>query len=395
MIKEKLWTKNFIALVMSNALLFGGFHILLPTLPIYAVSLGITGSDLGIITGIFGFSAIFIRFFTDLWVKKFGKKNCLCIGLIISFACTLSYVFFNSINELILARIFHGFGFGLTTTFSAALAADIIPAVRRGEGIGYFGLGSTVAMAMAPAVGVWILNASGAWLMFLSSATATILAFLSVKICNVEKEVIKETSAAKRSLKNKLFERGTEIPAILTMFFGIGYGSVNTFIAMMAQEAHIESAGLFFIVGTFCVFVSRPFGGRIFDKKGAGWVILPGGLFFIGALILILNTKTLTMLLLASVLYGFGGGLLLPALMTWMLNLVSQDRKSGASATFYNMLDVGTSAGIIFFGTIADKIGYVKMYRYPLTAMVIFLIIFVLQSLFKSRNIKQPKEISE
>lgn len=395
MIKGDLWTKNFIALVLSNTLLFGGFHILLPTLPMYAVSIGITGSDLGIITGIFGFSAIFIRLFTDLGVRKFGKKNCLCIGLVISFACTLSYAFFNTIHELIIARIFHGFGFGLTSTFSAVLAADIIPVARRGEGIGYFGLGSTVAMALAPAFGVWILNVSGAWLMFISSASATILALISAKICNIEEEKVEEKSLKKVSLKNKLFEKGTEIPAILTMFFGISYGSVNTFIAMMAQEAHIENAGLFFLVGTFCVFVSRPFGGRIFDQKGPGWVILPGSLFFIGALMVILNAKNLTMLLIASVLYGFGGGLLLPALMTWMLNLVNPKRRSGASATFYNMLDVGTSAGIIFLGTIADKIGYVKMYGYPLTVMAIFLLVFIFQAIYKSRNGLQNKEVIE
>ena len=35
-----LWTKNFIALLISNALLFAGFHILLPTLPLYAAANG-------------------------------------------------------------------------------------------------------------------------------------------------------------------------------------------------------------------------------------------------------------------------------------------------------------------------------------------------------------------
>ena len=55
--------------------------------------------------------------------------------------------------------------------------------------------------------------------------------------------------------------------------------SVNTFIAMMASEVGIENAGLFFIVGTIFVFISRPFGGRIFDSKGGFWVILPGGIF--------------------------------------------------------------------------------------------------------------------
>ena len=52
--------------------------------------------------------------------------------------------------------------------------------------------------------------------------------------------------------------------------------------------------------------------------------------------------------------------------MTWMLNVVTSDRRSGASATFYNMLDIGTSSGIILLGSVAGSIGYINMYYYVL-----------------------------
>lgn len=92
-----------------------------------------------IITGIFGFSAIFIRFFTDAGQEAFGKEkvfvhrafdfdslyDCLCI--------------FYSVNEMITIRILHGFGFGADNDFLRAIAAEIILKARMGEGIGYFG----------------------------------------------------------------------------------------------------------------------------------------------------------------------------------------------------------------------------------------------------------------
>lgn len=43
-----------------------------------------------------------------------------------------------------------------------------------------------------------------------------------------------------------MLERGTGVPAILTVLFGMSYGSVNTFVSMLAQEAHIADAGYFF-----------------------------------------------------------------------------------------------------------------------------------------------------
>ncbi len=384
------------ALVGANGMLFAGFHFLLPTLPMYAASTGATGTQIGIITGIFGFSAIFIRLFTDTGVRVIGKKKCLYLGLLCSLLATLSYGIFNSVPALIAARILHGFGFGLSTTFVAALVADVIPAMRRGEGIGYFGLGSTVAMAIAPALGVTLLSDAGSNVLFLFSALVTVCAALSAKFCNAaENRPELPTAPIHASIRNKIFEHGTGIPAFLTILFGAAYGTVNTFVAMMANEAGIENAGLFFIVGTIFVFISRPFGGRLFDSKGAFWVILPGGIFFLLALIVLISAKSLMVLLAASVLYGFGGGLLLPALMTWMLNVVHADRRSAASATFYNMLDIGTSSGIIFLGSIAGSVGYIDMYYYVLGIMAVFISFFLFHHFFLRRKVEQQIQEDE
>lgn len=57
----KLLTRNFITLVGANGLLFAGFHFLLPTLPLYAASIGASGAEVGIITGIFGFYSFIHR----------------------------------------------------------------------------------------------------------------------------------------------------------------------------------------------------------------------------------------------------------------------------------------------------------------------------------------------
>lgn len=210
---------------------------------------------------------VFIRLFTDAGVRKFGKKKCLYLGLLCSFLATLSYDMFTSIYSLIVARILHGIGFGLSTTFADALVADVIPVQRRGEGIGYFDLGSTVAMAVAPALGVMLLTDFSANMLFFTSMIVTFLAAVSAKLCNA-KEAPLPAEKKHMSTRHKLCEYGTGIPSILTILFGAAYGSVNTFIAMMASEVGIENAGLFFIVGTIFVFISRPFGGRIFDSKG-------------------------------------------------------------------------------------------------------------------------------
>lgn len=249
-------------------------------------------------------------------------------------------------------------------------------------------------MAVAPALGVMLLTDFSANILFFTSMIVTFLSAVSAKLCNA-KEAPLPTEKKHMSIRHKLCEYGTGIPSILTILFGAAYGSVNTFIAMMTSEVGIENAGLFFIVGTIFVFISRPFGGRIFDSKGGFWVILPGGILYLIGLGILVSAQSLTVLLVASVFYGFGGGLLLPSLMTWMLNVVTPDRRSGASATFYNMLDIGTSSGIILLGSVAGSIGYVNMYYYVIGVMVIFIAFFMFNHFVLQKKVKKQNQQEE
>ena len=90
MAQTALWTRKFIAIMMANGFFFVSFHSLLPTLPLYVASLGATGTEIGIIAGIFSLSSIGIRFFTEDVVHRLGKKNCLYAGILLSLAATIS-----------------------------------------------------------------------------------------------------------------------------------------------------------------------------------------------------------------------------------------------------------------------------------------------------------------
>lgn len=245
------------------------------------------------------------------------------------------------------------------------------------KGIGYFGLGSTVMMALAPAVGLFLLNDISPAALFFASAAVSFLAVLASVFCHAGKKVRRVEVKEKASLRDRICETGTGLPAVLTIFFGAAYGSVNTYIALMAAEAHIENAGLFFIIGTLFVFISRPFGGRLLDAKGAFAVVMPGSVLYLIGLLLIMAAHSLTVLLAASVFYGLGAGLLLPALLTWILNMVRPERRSSASATFYNMLDIGTSTGILVLGVIAGMVGYRHMYWSVTALMICFAVLFM------------------
>lgn len=114
------------------------------------------------------------------------QKKCLYLGLFFSLAAAAAYAYFISIAMLTAARIVQGLGFGLGSTFAAALAVDIIPSSRRGEGLGYFSTSNAVAMGIAPAAGVSLLTGLGSDALFgfsfLTAALAMVCAFFQQRI---------------------------------------------------------------------------------------------------------------------------------------------------------------------------------------------------------------------
>ena len=51
-------------------------------------------------------------------------------------------------------RFLQGVGFSGSSTSASAMSADLIPASRRAEGIGYYSLANTVGMAIGPDLGL-------------------------------------------------------------------------------------------------------------------------------------------------------------------------------------------------------------------------------------------------
>ncbi|HWR42202.1 MAG TPA: MFS transporter [Sporomusa sp.] len=375
-IKEGLWTKDFIFLAVSNALLFSGFHMLIPTLPLFIANYGGTDAQIGLIMGSFTFSAILIRFYTTEGISRLGKKSFLIVGIIVCLVATLCYYWAVSAALSLSTRIFHGIGFGIATTMYATIVSDIIPSSRRGEGMGYFGLGSTLLMALAPAVGVWLVDNYGFGVLFSVSASSQLLAFIWTQASQVPSVAIASAEKTQSGFDN-FVERKAVFPAFLSLLFGVCIGGVLSFVTLLAKEVHVTNAGYFFLIATSNVFLVRLVVGRVFDQKGPAWVIIPGAVVLFIGLAILSTVSSPTAFLWAAACYGLGTGSLFPALQAWMINMVTPERRSIASATFYNALDMGVGGGAILLGLLAAHSGYQSVYFYSASVIVCFLVAYI------------------
>jgi len=176
--KPALWTKKFVTLTLSSFLLFLNLQMLLSTFSMHIKS-NLHGGDIqvSLSTSIFAATAIVARLMTGRWVKQLSRTGVLTIGLVIAALATVLAALPDSIMPLLLLRALYGIGFGIGSTIIPTLVSNIIPPKRMGEGIGYFGLSTSLAMSVGPAIGLSIMKQSGFSTLALVGAGAILFIF--------------------------------------------------------------------------------------------------------------------------------------------------------------------------------------------------------------------------
>ncbi|MDT8861825.1 MFS transporter [Alkalihalobacillus sp. MEB130] len=383
-IDNKIWSMSFIFVVMANALVFMIFEMLLPTLPLFVTALGGGASQVGLVTGIFMLSAITIRPFAGLLATKYDKKVLLILGVIIMTLSTGAYYLAGNISTLLLIRVIHGAGFGLATTYFATLAAEIIPNKRRGEGIGYFGVGETVAISIGPMIGIITLEIYDFQRLFFGGMAVLSLAVFMVifiKRAPRGKELDKQ-----ENVKVKLFEKRVLLPAILIFLVGIAAGGIMSFFALYAIEKGFTQVGLFFFLIAAAGFVIRLISGKLFDLYGPSIILIPGSIMSIFGLLFLYVAVSDSMFLIAAIFYGFGFGAIFPAVQTWCLNLVEEHEHENAMATFFNFFDLGIGGGSFILGFVATVASYQAVYLLASIVFGLFLAIYLIYLTVKRQS---------
>ncbi|MFF2483178.1 MFS transporter [Paenibacillus sp. NPDC058071] len=381
--RESLWTKNFILLTCSNLFLFLAIEMLLPTLPVFAAEQGSSESQIGLLLGCFTFAAVLARPLTGIGVRRFGKKGLLLIGVAICFVGMAGYYMAATLTALLLLRFVHGIGFGLSTTQYGTVISDVVPASRRGEGMGFFATGNAIAFSLGPFLGIWLMEQYGYSVLFATGA-AILLATLALTTFfrqpKASPDVKLHASAASQGKPHWLssaVEKKALFPSLLGMLVGVSFGGMLSFITLFGIEKGISNIGYFFLVVAICEVLIRFVSGPLFDRKGRIWVLFPSAVFCLIGCVVLFLADSVEILLLAGVFYGFGFGALFPALQAWVINRVEPERRGAATATYYNFFDIGIGLGAIMLGFVASVTGYATMFLFSGIFFVAYIVLYL------------------
>ena len=384
--KRPIWTKSFINISISTFFIFVVFYALLTFMPLYVLNeLGGTATEGGLAVSIFLLSAIIMRFFAGMILEKFGKKKILIFSLFLFTVSTILYVFVGSFAMLLLLRFFQGIWFSLLTTVAGAIAADIIPPERRGEGLGYYGIAMNLAVVAGPFIALSLQPYMSAQVIFAILSVIMIVGFFCALAVQVDEEPFVKEEKHKLTINDFLEKKSMPI-ATVGFFISFAYASILTFISVYAESLGlIKAASFFFVVYAIAMLVVRPFTGRIFDTFGPGVVIIPSIIIFGVGLIALSFTESSWMLLLSGALVGLGYGTLLPSFQSLAIQAADKHRSGYATGTFFAFYDSGIAIGSVSLGLIAGIAGYSNLYL-MLGIFVILIVFYYMWIMSKNRS---------
>ena len=163
---------------MGGALLFP-FFALYVTL---RFDVGMT--QVGVLFAIFSVTGIFGSFIGGAMTDRFGRKTMIIYGLIISAGSSLLMAFVTEIETFYIIGAFVGLFSNAGGPAQQAMVADLLPKEKLTEGYGIWRVIANLAVTLGPAIGGFVIAASGSYLplFFIDAITSLITAVIVFRV---------------------------------------------------------------------------------------------------------------------------------------------------------------------------------------------------------------------
>ncbi len=355
--QPKLWTRDLVLIILVNLCVFTNHIMSISTFPFYIQALGGSEAVSGACAVLFSLVAVLVRPFVGWWLDNGARRVVLIVGLVGLAAAPAGYVAVPMLSVALVFRMLHGAALSFSNSTTATVASDVICRPRFAEGMGFFGMATALASAIAPALGLELMS-FGFDVLYLVAAGISIAALVLFLFIRSPKPQVEKRPLTLRSLVNR-----DSLPATVTMLiFMFTFGALENFVAIYASANNLPSASVFFVIMAAMLLFVRVFLGRLVDEKGEAIFVYTGNAAMLVALLLLAFTPNLVTFYLAAALAGYGFGGLEPALQSMAVHTATDETRGSANSTFLCGYDIGYGLGGGAAGALISAVGYPVMW---------------------------------
>lgn len=322
------------------------FYALLTVVPIRAMAIG-GEVGAGTATGALMLSTVVAEVLAPWLITRFGYRLVFAAGAILlglpAFALSLS----DSLAAILAVCLVRGAGFGLAVVVGSALVATLVPAERRGEGLGVYGIVIGFSSIVALPLGVWFAERVGYDEVVAAGALCALAGLVVLRIPRVHPLAHKQSS-------EKVHMGQWMRYAIAFSTTAMGSGIVVTFLPAVSGD--IVELGL--LVQAATGTVARWASGRVGDRYGAARQLIPGVVLSAAGMAALILAGDPIAALAGMVLFGTGFGITQNASLTAMYQKAPISSYGRVSAVWNFAFDAGIGAGAAGFGILATHTGF-------------------------------------
>lgn len=393
--QKSLWNKDFLLDTGINFVVYLIYYLLMVIIAVVAKDeLGASLSEAGLASGIFIVGTLLARLQFGKAIELYTRRRTLYGGLLFYLVTTLLYFYIPNLTVMYIIRLLNGLAYGIVSTATNTIISACIPADKRGEGINYYGLSTSLAAAVGPFLGMFLMLITDFRFIIGLCTVLVIACAVGCVFLHVDEIALSEEERAymKAISVDNYVERRVMTISLIGFLMGFAYSSVLTFLASYAREIHLVQAGtFFFVVYAVVITVTRPLTGIIFDRKGENYVLYPCYLCLAAGLFLLYATGTAWQLLLAGVFVGLGYGTFMSNGQAVCIKLTPPHRVSVALSTYFVALDLGLGVGPYVLGMLHCMLTFPQLYA--VAGVIAIVCFFLYYGLYGRRSVKAVRVV--
>jgi DHA1 family multidrug resistance protein-like MFS transporter len=335
-----------------------GIGIVVPMLPGYALGLGATATQIGLIFASFSFSRTIFTPLIGALADRSEMKRLILFGIICYALLSIAYVGASIPMHLIWIRALHGIASAFVIPLAMSYVAHIAQEGQEGVYMGSINMALLLGMGAGPLIGGVLTDTLGINTPFYSLA---ILSGVALVLGTSMLPPMRRQHPKGREGTLKGIIRNPSLLGLLLfrIINALASGNLLAFIPLLAKKVGQSNTEIGILISTN-IFITgllqRPF-GRLVSPTNTIRLIMIGSLISAVSLAsLPLGRGFFTYLLLGSIM-GFGSAISMPAAFVMIME---HGRKLGMSSTmgiFDSAMSLGMILGPLVSGIIMDYVG--------------------------------------
>jgi MFS transporter, DHA1 family, multidrug resistance protein len=336
-----------------------------PALPLLALHIGASDSQIGLISAISPIPGILISSIAGAYSDKHGRSKIIMISLLIFATAPFLYLFVTQVWQLIAVRFYHGFATGMFMPVAMAAVADRFPSSERGQALGTYSSFTMVGRFLAPFLGGALIYFTSFTTLYIiigfSAITALVLALF---IPWEQKGTLVHAKKFEGSIISALAEVATEGKILVTsMMEALQYfamGAFEAFLPVYMTTLHFNTLQIGFVMGIQVVsmLLTKPFMGRLSDKRGRVPMIVAG--LLLGAVTMVLMPLSSNIFILAglSIAFGLTVATVTASTSALVTEIAGSSAHGSAIGVLSSIMDIGHSIGPLATGIIIGAFSF-------------------------------------